>query len=515
MPTSEKRYLVVGPPRGGFTLLISVLAILYRDRGLRKRQAQEIADPYIAIAGEYLDAAIRDWFHGQVGRERLFYNKEFSILVGGPKWISPTDPDSVCIRKYLGIKGEGDFTFILHLPRWVLAFDEIIHSHSHPSRWVGMADYADFRKFASIRNPIDIVHSSVFSINALASEYIQRELKLGEHEIRRELALNKLTNPAVIAGLVAFLKNYLDEFIPVASEYHYLMRWEDLIQVPTREIQRIAAAAGLPVDADYAARVWSELEHRNLTRYHLHSFRRGVLEDWQLNITNSHLKVFEEAGFGKYLERFGYEPIRYFDESNYTPDQKLIEEHIRRGQLYVENLDRDVITFAFNKTNIVASPQFNFKHYPRQGAIEIEKSTLRDEALATGFMTRLGPISDTIHRYLHELQVAAEEAMLGNGASLVALRTQYSDIFSGCLGERSAAMFAALEKPDIRKTPPQLVGSSAGYNIVYFGGQHFCVPQSLGPMDLGQLDVAALPPAVLVAHTYGEALQAINVETGG
>jgi len=503
------RYLVVGPPRGGFTLLLSVLAIIYRDRGLRKPRAQEIADPYIAIAGEYLDAAIRDWFHVEVGPERLFYNKEFSILVGGPKWISPADANAVCIRKYLGVKGEGDFTFILHLPRWVLAFDEIIHSHSHPARWVDMADYTEFRKFTSIRNPIDIIHSSVFSINALASEYIQRELTLDEHQIRRELALNKLTNPAFISGLIIFLKNYLDEFIPVVERYDYLMRWEDLIQNPTEEIQRIAEATGEPVDAAYAAHVWAELEHRNLTRYHLHSFRRGVLEDWQLNITNTHLKLFEEAGIARYLERFGYSPIRYFDENDYTADQNLIEEHIRRGQPYVEHLDRDVITFAFNKTNFIPTPQFKFKHYPRQGAIEIEKSTLRDEALATGFMTRMGPVSATVYRYLQDLQLAAEKAAMGNEESLADLRVRYSRIFSEWLGDRSEALFSIGTKRDAAAMLPRLVGSAAGYNIVYLGGKHYSVPQSLGPMDLGQLDLSALPLSILVARTYSEALQAI------
>ncbi len=509
MVVHKGQYLVVGPPRGGFTLLLSVLAILYRDRGLRKPRAQEIADPYITIAGEYLDAAIRDWFHAQVGEDRLFYNKEFSILVGGPKWISPTDADSVCIRKYVGIKGSGDFTFILHLPRWVLAFDELIHSHSHPARWVSMADYSGYLKFASIRNPIDIIHSSVFSINALASEYIQRELKLDEHQIRRELALNKLTNPGFISGLIIFLKRYLDEFIPVADRYDYLMRWEDLIQSPIDEIQRIAEATGEPVDAPYAGRIWAELEHRNLTRYHKHSFRRGVLDDWQLNITNTHLKLFEEAGIARYLEKFGYSSIQYFDENDYTPDQKLIEEHIRRGQPYVENLDRDVITFAFNKTNFIPTPQFKFKHYPRQGAIEIEKSTLQNEDLATGFMARMGVASDTVYRYLLELHPAAQEAALGDDARLADLRVRYGQVFSEWLGDRCRSRFDALIKLDDPVMPPRLVGSAAGYNIVYFGERHYSVPQSLGPMDLGKLDISALPSTILLTRTYEEALQAI------
>jgi hypothetical protein len=493
---------------------LSVLALLYRDRGKRKPRAQEIADPYIAIAGEYLDAAIRNWFGAKVGEARLFYNKEFSILVGGPKWISPSDANSVCVRKYLGIKGEGDFTFLLHLPRWVLAFDEIVHSHSHPSRWVTMSDYAAFRKFASIRNPIDIIHSSVFSINALASEYIQRELKLDEHQIRRELALNKLTSLTFVSGLVRFLKQYLDEFIAVADKFDHVMRWEDLIQHPVEEIQRIAHATGEPVDENYAASVWKELEHRNLTRYHKHSFRRGVLEDWQLNMTNSHLRLFEEAGIGDYLSRFGYVPIRYFDEATYTADQNLIEAYIGRGEQYVERLDPDVITFAFNKTNFTPSPSVVLKSYPRQGAIEIEKSTLRDEALAAGFMTHMAPVSQTVYTYLIELESAAAEAAAGDYSSLTRMRVHYQGVFSAQLGEDAAAMFPSLERAVPVDSPPRLVGSLAGYNIVCFKGYHYSVPQSLGPMDLGQLDLSALPVEILVRRTYEEAVQAIAQAKG-
>lgn len=508
--TRNSSFLVVGPPRSGFTLLLSVLSILYRDRGNSKPSAQAIADPYITIAGEYLDAAIRDWFCSQVGEDRLFYNKEFSILVGGPKWVSSDDTETVCIRKYLGIKGAGDFTFLLYLPRWVMAFDEIIHSHSHPARWPAMPDYAGFRKFASIRNPIDIIHSSVFSINALASEYIQRELKINEHQIRRELALNKLTNPEFISGLIVFLKNYLDEFIPAIGQYDYLMRWEDLIQEPVAEIQQIAQATGEPVSAEYAARVWSELDHRNLTRYHRHSFRRGLLNDWQFNITNTHLKLFEDAGFGAYLERFGYDPISYFDESGYTPDQILIEEHIRRGEPYIENLDDDLITFAFNKTNFTPSPRFKFKHYPRQGAVEIEKSTLRDEALATGFMSRIAPVSDTVYRYLTELRLAANAAADGDESLLQDLRLRYKDIFSEWLGDRAESMFSKLTQSVAPSPPPHLVGSQSGYNIVSFRGTHYAVPQSLGPMDFSQLDISSLPKGILAAHSHDDALNAIK-----
>ena len=501
--------MVVGPPRGGFTLLLSVLAIMYRDRGNRKPTAQEIADPYIAIAGEYIDAAIRGWFCEQVGEDRLFFNKEFSILVGGPKWITPSDEDTVCVRKYLGVKGVGDFTFLLYLPRWVLSFDEIVHSHSHPKQWLELSDYSEFTKFSSIRNPIDIIHSSVFSINALASEYIQRELRLDEHQIRRELALNKLTNPDFISGLVVFLKKYLDEFVTVSNRFDYVMRWEDLIQDPIKEIQRIAEVTGEPVSVTYAERVWGALDHRNLTRYHRHSFRRGLLNDWQFNLTNTHLKIFEEAGFGDYLQRFDYDPITYFTEDNYTADQQLIEDHIQAGKPYVENLDDDLITFAFNKTNFIPSPRFHFKHYPRQGAIEIEKSTLRDELLAIGFMERMAPVTKVVFQCLQELRLVADEAAMGKVHLLEDFRNRYQVVFSEWLGDRAESMFSDVKLAASHSRTPRLVGSLAGYNIVNVGGQHYSVPQSLGPMDLGQLDPVTLASSIIVTGTYGEAVQAI------
>ncbi|HET9132196.1 MAG TPA: hypothetical protein VFO86_14675, partial [Terriglobia bacterium] len=238
--------------------------------------------------------------------------------------------------------------------------------------------------------------------------------------------------------------------------------------------------------------------------------RRGLLYDWQFNITNTHLKLFEEAGFEEYLQRFGYDPIGYFKESDYTPDQLLIEEHIRRGQPYVENLDDDLITFAFNKTNFTPSSRFKFKHYPRQGAIEIERSTVRDEALEAGFMARMMPVSETVFSYLQELQQVAEEAAAGNEGPLGDLRERYSKVFSEWLGDRAESMFSALlTRTDATSAPPRLVGSAAGYNIVYLGGHHYSVPQSLGPMDLGQLDRSTLPSTIVVTRTYEEALQAI------
>lgn len=56
---------------------------------------------------------------------------------------------------------------------------------------------------------------------------------------------------------------------------------------------------------------------------------------------------------------------------------------------------------------------------------------------------------------------------------------------------------------------PFLVGSVFGYNIVWFAGTHLAVPQSLGPMDMSQLDRRSLPPEILMGRSYDDALRMI------
>lgn len=184
------------------------------------------------------------------------------------------------------------------------------------------------------------------------------------------------------------------------------------------------------------------------------------------------------------------------------------------GQPYVENLDNDLITFAFNKTNFTPSPRFKFKHYPRQGAVGIEKSILRDDALASGFMSRMASVSETVYSYLTELRLAATAASEGDESPLQGLRIRYTDIFSEWLGDRAESMFLELVRSGLPEAPPRLVGNKAGYNIVLFGGIHYAVPQSLGPMDLSQLDMSLLPSGVLLARSYNEALLTIAKAVG-
>src|SRR5207247_1065249 len=131
----------------------------------------------------------------------LVFNGEFHRLVGGPKWLDKANPKLACFRKYFGIRGQGDFLSVTSHPREVMEFYPVVHSHTAPELWLKEAYYASFAKFASVRNPIGIINSASFSLNAMASEYLQRSMP-GESEdiIRQRHGLYKLTDLDFVRG---------------------------------------------------------------------------------------------------------------------------------------------------------------------------------------------------------------------------------------------------------------------------------------------------------------------------
>ena len=70
-----------------------------------------------------------------------------------------------------------------------------------------------------------------------------------------------------------------------------------------------------------------------------HELNPEKVGDWKNKITNSHLEIFKKHGFEELLVEFGYGKIEYFDEKKYTPIQKKIEQHIKKGEPYQHNLD--------------------------------------------------------------------------------------------------------------------------------------------------------------------------------
>jgi hypothetical protein len=259
----------------------------------------------------------------------------------------------------------------------VLDYYPVVHSHTAPGLWAGHPHFGNYRLTASIRNPIGVINSACFSLNAMASEHVQKFLPdADETFLRQRLALYKLTDLKFVSGLVRFLTNAYDEFL-AARERYFVMRWEDLIRDPVETIRIVGQALGREVSREQALRIWKPMDHVNTLEHHRHNYRagKGIVGDWKNSLVQAHMDLFREHGFDRYLEALGYPPVPDLDPSEYSPLQKLIARHIERGEVYRSLGDPDLFGFAFNKSNIDAS-QFKFESYPKREWTHVERSTL-------------------------------------------------------------------------------------------------------------------------------------------
>jgi hypothetical protein len=379
--------LVVGCPRSGFTLLISVLQHVvgcFHDVPTKGALRQGVVNKFVAAFDGYVAHSIKEVFAARGASDDLLYNANFQMMTGGPKWLKPDQPEKACFRKYIGLRGGGDFTLVTTHPREVLDADNVVHSHEHPSRWVDDPKYAAYVKYASVRNPLGVLNSSCFSINALASEYIQRFVPPEDDndQMRQNLAEYKLTDMVFFEGLAVFLKKYFDDFLKVRHRFHHVMGWENLIEAPVPTIQAIGRAACIELTDAAAARIWRALDHLNLTGAHKHNYRRGKgkVGDWRNSLVNEHLELAKSAGLEPAMIELGYGPIEFMSQADYSPYQARVAEAIRRGEVLDPVTDRDLFGFAFNKSNL-SSDKFAFRRYDWRTHTQVERSCFADEDL--------------------------------------------------------------------------------------------------------------------------------------
>jgi hypothetical protein len=369
-------------------------------------------------------------------------------LTGGPKWLDRANPKLACFRKYIGVRGMGDVLLVTSHPRAVLDYDDVLHSHTAPGLWEQQDAYDAYLKFTSIRNPVGIINSAAFSLNAMASEYIQRFMPdESEDHIRLRHGLYKLTDLEFFGGLVRFLKNYLDDYLPWRDRY-LVMKWEDLITKPAQVICWAAKALGLGCSEKEALALWATMDHVNLLRFHKHNYRRGrgIVGDWKNSLVAEHIDIVRSCGFDKYLEALGYPPLPVLDPRHYTPYQKLIARYLRRGEIYRDTGDADLFAFAFNKTNIDAS-RFGFKSLPARQWTRVERTTLTRDELTLALADTAEECCAKINQLLFQVLEAGIQTRNDALDCLLYLEREWLGLMDEVPDGRGVAMVGRLQEP--------------------------------------------------------------------
>lgn len=509
--------LVIGYPRTGFTLLISVISEVLATR-LVVASGRHALKALCDGAGWQISVAVERAFGAHGREDALIYNDNFRQMVGGPKWLKADDPQRACFRKYIGVRGDGDFTLFTSHPRAVLRYYEIMHSHVAPTLWPGEADYRDHARFASMRDPAGTVTSACFSLNALASEYIQRFMPVSadNDELRQRIALYKLTDLNFFEALLNPFKAYMEEFATCADSYT-IMRWEDLIGDPVPTIRSVATALDLEVTEEQAGTIWARIDHVNLTGAHKHNLRvgQGRLGGWRDWITNTHLEMLREHGFSKVAERFGYGPIEDLDPAEYTPFQQQVADALARGEILRTYDDYDLFGLAFNKSNVDLR-KFSFKQYGWRTHTSIERSSCSDDDFVMACWDAAEAACGTMNAGLEHWFAGDPNASLDArrhraGEVCAILRPVFAsdtegDAFAHAFGaaierdEAERGLGSGLVVSNAAPAPaddnPHLLKSVGRTNLVRFRDHFYGLPQSLGPVDFHRDDVAMLPGVV-------------------
>jgi len=379
------RPLVAAATRTGLTLLVNIARqFIPLAPHFHVSDRTVILRKLCRHLGQYVHERMMQPIRAAGLEPRLLYNGTFHPLAGGTKWLKDDRADTACIRKYIGVKGMGDFTLITSYPREVLETDDIIHSHEDPRRWFRDDYYEECTRYASVRNPVGTINSAMFSINAITSEYIQRYVPQEQDNdlIRQDIAKYKLTDLDFFRSVLKYYANYVRAFVAVRDRF-ILMRWEDLIRTPVPVILSLAKASAIPLSNSQAESIWSRLDHVNLTGPHQHNYRRGkgIVDDWKHWLVNEHIDILREFDLEPVMKELGYGPLEYLDPRNYTPFQKEIASCIGRGKVYREFQDPELFGFSVQKSNVDWRDLNGFRGYAWRAHTMLERSCFTDRDL--------------------------------------------------------------------------------------------------------------------------------------
>ena len=377
---------VIGFPRTGFTLLISIIIELRNRHGIQAQK--QIVAERLPRMGRFQNAVPKeiDAFLAESKlSDSLIFNANFHHPLGGPNWIDE-DKKTLCVRKYVGIKGLGDATFIISLPLDFILHHQIPHSHGPLKPW--KEQYPEATVFHSVRSAAGTINSAVHSINAVTSEYLQRwYADIDEYEedlIRKGLALAKLSDLNFFHAMVEPMRKSYTELADDKDNVE-LFHWESMLSNPIQTILRISHELNLDTSYDSAAAIWAKIGFKNLTQSHKHNYRSfgKKLTGHYSSLVNEHIEILRDNDFLALSKQLQIEPPSFIDERNYSDFQKILSSNIKKGHVIRYTKDVELYWLSFQKTNIDFT-KFDFKVFSWKKHTKLERTNITDEQITNG-----------------------------------------------------------------------------------------------------------------------------------
>jgi len=293
---------------------------------------------------------------------RVFFSGEFLSLTGGPKDLFA---DHLRIRKYLGVKELGDATFSIHIPLALSFLQPIYHSHN-------ITRLPDQRQLclATTRDPCGIFESSINSLNALASDYLSKEAHLSKspiETIRQELALYKISGHVIRESMLSFLEKNICAYANIESESAAIVRhlsWETMIGFPglfCKQLSEALAIVSIARDPEKILKTLQDMKYQNLLHFHKHNYRPGHSQPnaWRYDLPGTISKrIMAFESYVRYMNLARERPLCGEEECRHgtfeltSKFSRLANSLILNKVQYVPRVDRNLLEFALNKTNV-------------------------------------------------------------------------------------------------------------------------------------------------------------------
>jgi hypothetical protein len=212
--------------------------------------------------------------------------------------------------------------------------------------------------------------------------------------------------------------------------------------------------------------------------------------------------MMREAGLFGISAIWGDAAPAPLDAGTYTPFQQRLAEALAQGRVIRAYRDEDLFGFAFNKSNLDLD-RFAFKRYGWRAHTQIERSTCTDDGLVMAVWDAAEAGCAAVNRALsHWDWVGSERVAL-------AMADEVAGLFEDEAAWRDwrASLLAACQASP--HAPPRLLQAVGEVNVVFFAGRYYGLPQSLGPVDLQNQPVEALP-GIVIGHRLDSVLAALK-----